>query len=292
MQSTSPEHINSTDPQAARLTLLACQLAIPAMITARERDAHLKLSAAKISQALEQRTADLVVLPELSAIDYSRAAFNALDKLSEALDGPSFTTWQQLARRYHTTIVYGFPRRSARGFHITIAAVNPAGELIGWYDKLHLAQYGASMEKEYFLGGQQLLVFEVNGFRCAPIICYDIRIPELSRTLTLQHEVDLILHCGAYYRDESFHTWHPFATTRALENQIYLLSLNRAGEHYGHSVCCLPWMDEQHSPILFPAHAECFRHIVIHAATLKQARQQYTFLQDRLASYTLKQSGK
>ena len=32
---------------------------------------------------------------------------------------------------------------------------------------------------------------------------------------------DVITHCGAYYRDASFHTWHSFATTRALENQVF-----------------------------------------------------------------------
>jgi len=47
------------------------------------------------------------------------------------------------------------------------------------------------------------------------------------------HDVDLILHVGAYARDESFYSWHAFAVTRAVENQFFVLSLNRAGTHFG-----------------------------------------------------------
>lgn len=268
-------------------TMLACQIAIPPMTSVAGRDAHLEHSAKKVCQSLEQAMADLVVLPELSSIDYARDTFAALDVLAEPLDGPSFQVWSAVARQYNTTIVYSFPRRSKQGVHISLAAVTPQGELQGYYDKLHLAQYGASMEKEYFLRGDHLMVFEVNGLRFAPIICYDIRIPELSRTLVVDHNVDVILHCGAYYRDESFHTWHAFATSRAIENQVYFLSLNRAGEHYGDSLFCYPWMDENHAPLAFPPHEEYFQLINLRSAEIKDARERYTFLSDRLASYDL-----
>ena len=83
-----------------------------------------------------------------------------------------------------------FPARVRAGRSSAIGVVGPDGEsCAGHYDKLHLAQYGASMEKEYFNRGNHLFhLFEVNGFRLSPIICYDIRIPELSRTLVVDHE--------------------------------------------------------------------------------------------------------
>ena len=141
--------------------------------------------------------------------------------------------WRSVAMDHNTHVAYGFARRDQEQFYISSAMVGPDGSLIGYYDKIHLCQYGASMEKEYFTSGQHLFTFTINGIKCAPIICYDIRIPELSRTLIVDQGVDVLLHCGAYYRDESFATWHDFATTRALENQAYLLSLNRAGKYYG-----------------------------------------------------------
>ena len=276
------------------LAILACQLAIPAMTTVAERDAHLCRSVAQVKQALQAhgRQVDLVVLPELSSIDYSAATFAQLTDLAERPNGPSFQAWREVAQDYATTVLFGFPRRDDTGCFISMAAVNPQGQLLGYYDKIHLAQFGASMEKAYFQRGSHLLLLDIQGFRLAPIICYDIRIPELSRTLVTEHGVDVILHCGAYFRDASFATWHAFATTRALENQVYLLSLNRAGLDYGHSVFCLPWMDEQTPPQVFPEHEACLRVLALDRSCIVAARQEYSFLADRLASYQLDVSGK
>lgn len=273
---------------AGTLTLLACQIDIPAMTTAPERDAHLEQSAAKVTTCLEasEDVVDLVVLPELSSLDYARETFENIDEMAEPLDGASFRTWREVAVAHDVFVVYGFARKGEGGPFISMAVVGPDGTLIGHYDKLHLAQYGASMEKEYFHRGDHVFVFDIKGFRLAPIICYDIRIPELSRTLVIDRNVDVILHCGAYYRDESFHTWHPFATTRAMENQVFFLSLNRAGANYGSSLFCPPWQDENTPPLAFSEREEDFRLITLDRETLRRVRAEYSFLTDRLADYT------
>lgn len=267
------------------LRLLACQIDIPAMTTAEERDTHLVLSATKVSVALREKPADLVVLPELSSIDYSRAAFGNLDALAEPLDGPSFACWRQVAQEFNCHIAYSFARVDDTGIYICLAVVNPTGALVGHYDKLHLAQYGASMEKEYFQRGDHMFTFKINGLTFAPIICYDIRIPELTRSLVLDHGTDVILHSGAYFRDRSFATWHDFTTTRALENQVFFLSLNRAGADYGNSRFCYPWMDENRLPVSFAEHDEQFLHLEIDPAEITAARETYSFLKDRLPDY-------
>ena len=268
------------------LRLLACQINIPEMTTSSERDAHLTRSADLVSKSLDNNHADLVVLPELSSIDYSRPAFERLDELAEPTDGPSFQTWSTIAQRYKTHIAYGFARRCDDGFHISTGVVGPDGSLLGYYDKLHLCQYGASMEKEYFTRGDHIFTFDVNGIKCAPIICYDIRIPELSRTLVVDHGVDLILHSGAYYRDESFATWHNFTTTRAMENQVYLLSLNRAGGSYGGSAMCYPWMDENTPRSEFSEYDEELRYFEADKSVINEVRENYTFIKDRLDDYS------
>ncbi|MFT5261233.1 MAG: putative amidohydrolase [Saprospiraceae bacterium] len=269
------------------LSVLACQIAVPVTINVAQRDAHLISSAHKVNQALTDQTAQLVVLPELSSIDYSREAFDQLNDLAEALDGPSFQCWSKVAKQHQAYIVYSFPYRDGNETYICIAVVDDEGELLDHYNKLHLAQYGASMEKGYFQRGKHIFIFQLGGFNIAPIICYDIRISELARTLTVDHNVDFILHCGAYYRDESFETWHPFAKTRAMENQVYLLSLNRAGTHYGQSLFCEPWIDEKNAAVEFDHHEEQFMRLELHKQVLLNARDNYTFLKDRLSTYNL-----
>lgn len=267
------------------LTLLACQIEIPHTDNAAARDKHLANTAAKIRNHLKTRKADLIALPELSSIDYSRMAFDHLDEIAEPLDGVSFQTWRSIAIEFGVYVSYGFARQDTTGPYISIAVVNPQGILAGFYDKLHLCHYGASMEKEYFNRGNHIFTFKVGNFTIAPIICYDIRIPELSRALTLKHGVDLILHCGAYYRDESFETWHSFTTARAMENQIFLLSLNRAGKNWGNSAFCRPWIDKNNPPVQFAQTDEDFRYLTIEKQELHRVREEYTFLKDRLADY-------
>ncbi|MEM7206582.1 MAG: carbon-nitrogen hydrolase family protein [Pseudomonadota bacterium] len=267
------------------LRVLACQILIPQTRTAAERDTFRNALIQKLRTCLNENPHDLVVLPELSTIEYSRESFNQLNDLAETLDGNSIQTFSALASEFACTIVFGMPRRNRDVFHISQIVIGPHGELIGHFDKLHMAQFGDSMEKEFFQRGDKLLTFDCAGFKVAPFICYDIRFPELSRTLCVDHGVQLILHCGAYARDESFDTWHHFAVTRALENQVYFLSLNRAGDHFGNSIFCSPWVDDDHPAELFAAHEEDFRSLVVDAAHIESVRNKYTFLADRLSRY-------
>lgn len=269
--------------------ILACQIEVPLMTTAEQRDVHVRRCASLVKARLDTEKIDLVVLPELSSIDYSRDAFASLAKLAEPLEGNSFMIWREVALACKCWVVFGFAHQTDSGYSIATCVVSPDGRCVGSYNKLHLAQFGDSMEKEYFTAGeQQLLVFDINGYRFAPIICYDIRFPELCRALVLDHKVDCIIHTGAYARDPSFYSWHAFATIRAIENQVYFLSLNRAGGHFGHSVFCPPWIDEDNQPLTFDEHNEQLSVVEIDRTSIETARTDYTFLQDRLADYQLK----
>ena len=67
------------------------------------------------------------------------------DEFPEPLDGPSFEVLRGLARDFGVTIVYGIPRRGDGDFRISQVAMGPDGEIIGFFDKIHIAQYGASI---------------------------------------------------------------------------------------------------------------------------------------------------
>lgn len=266
------------------LRLLACQLKIPALTTKVERNQHLQETAAKIRTRLSQQPVDLVILPELSSIDYARDTFDQLQVLAETDFGASFQIYSEIAKEFEVVIVYGYPGARGKTHTICQAAVGTDGKLLGVYEKLHIAHYGASMEKDYFVRGQKLMVFEHAGIRISPVICYDIRFPSLCQSLATKHRVQLILHCGAYFRDESFASWHPFAITRAMENQVYLLSLNRAGKNYGQSTFCPPWMDEQHPCAIFSETDEDFKYLTLDTREITRARA-VPFLKDRLYDY-------
>jgi len=270
------------------LRLLACQVAIPDVGSVGDRNRHVASVCERISNYLaESGPVDLIVLPELCTITYSREAFEMLDDLAEPLDGPSVTRFAELARAESAMVVFGMARRTDTGFRISQVILGETGKVVSCYDKMHLCQYGASCEKEFFERGEKMAIVGLKGWKIAPLICYDIRIPEMTRALVLEHHADLLLHCGAYFRDESFATWHSFVTTRAMENQTYLLSLNRAGSDYGESLFCSPWMDEKHPAVAFAEHAEQFRIFELDPDLPAEMRSMYTLLKDRQPKYSL-----
>mgnify|MGYP002836160216 FL=1 len=268
------------------LTVLACQVSVPPVQTPADRDAHVLALCERIRQYLNRTdTVDLIVLPELCTIEYSIGAFSHLDSLAEPIDGPSTQAFSRLAQDSGAMVVFGMARSTKQGFAISQIIIDGVGEVVGCYDKMHLCHYGASTEKDFFQPGERVVLVDLKGWCIAPIICYDIRIPELSRALTVDHDVNLLLHCGAYFRDESFSSWHSFAITRAMENQVYLLSLNRAGADYGGSIFCPPWIDDDQPAQYFETHDEDFRHLELDPALLLDVRSQYTFLKDRHLAY-------
>ena len=277
------------------VTLLACQIDVPAMTTATERDAHTDRVAAAIDGELTAGgPVDLVVLPELGTLEYARSCFDQIDEMAESLeDSPTINRLRQVAMAHRTPVLAGIARQAdPQGpagaanitHYITQTLIGADGGIAGLYDKLHIAQFGDSTEKDYFTRGDRLLVFEAGGFTFGTIICYDIRIPELSRILARRHGVDVILHPTAFCRDETFHTWHAFATTRAVENQVYFASVNRAGTDFGESMLIEPWMDET-VPLQRLGTDETFARWTLSRATLDHARAQYPFLQDAREDY-------
>lgn len=303
MTKKSPEALDekARDCQLeGRVTVLACQLDVPAnMQTALQRDQHLQRTAELIDQQLQERSADVVLLPELSSVSYTRHCFSNPQIFAERPGGISFDYLAPVAKKHGASLLYGAPRivtmatieKSAHepenptSLTICQFIIDANGQPAGTFDKLHLAQYGASMEKDYFERGKGLNHFDVNGMRLAPQICYDMRFADFAKTQAVQHKVQAVLHCVAFYRDESFYSWPAFVIARAMENQIYWLSLNRAGENFGGSVFCTPWVDED-TPVQVLGTAEQCLYIELQQAEIDRVRSDYTFTSDRLADYS------
>ena len=242
---------------------------------------------ANISNAIEAINSspghDIYVLPELSSSGYGVDVFRTLDDLAEDVKGPSFRAFSDLARRRNCFICYSFPRRAGeRRFNISASVVDRNGNLAAHYDKLHVCSTGVCCEKDYFSHGEgPLAAFDVNGIKVGLAICYDIRFPELTRHLTLQRDISLLLHPGGWPRDKGFHTWHMFLQVRAMENSIYIMSTNWAGPDSGCTAFCPPFIDGGQCKLekLGTAPGVLTGTVDIHY--LKKVRRMYPYLMDR-----------
>ena len=183
---------------------------------------------------------DVVVLPETW-----NTGFFPKD-LSPCADRDGERTkavFSALAKELHVNIVCGsVANRRADGFYNTAYVFDRDGAVVAEYDKTHL--FTPSGEHEYFRSGGHTCRFELDGKRCGLIICYDIRFPELTRTMTLEG-ADLLFVVAQWPSARTMHL-ETLARARAIENQMFLAlcnSVGTAGETHcgGHSAVIDPW---------------------------------------------------
>ena len=194
----------------------------------------------------------LYVMAELSTCGYDDSVFHRVDEFAEDLnEGPSAKFMGALAKEVGAHLCYGIVRRTVSGsgadgakqpspLRICQVVMGPTGKVQCSYDKLHLCHFGDCAENSYFSPGDRTCAFEVRGVRIGLLICYDIRFPELCRQYAWGPDAcQVLLHPAAFVRDTAFHSWHAFATTRALENQVSdsLLSSTRTSHPHLHRLC-------------------------------------------------------
>jgi predicted amidohydrolase len=164
----------------------------------------------------------LVVLPEMFATGFS-------SNLSETLEnevGPTELFLQEIARSFGVTVVGGLVTAGAEGRGRNQAlAIGPAGEILTRYTKMRPFSLGG--EGRVHEAGTGPVVFDCGGMRVAPLICYDLRFPELARE-AVRLGAEVLVYIAAWPIRRQHH-WITLLQARAIENQAYVIGVNRCG---------------------------------------------------------------
>lgn len=111
------------------------------------------------------------------------------------------------------------------------------GKIRAHYDKKHLFSFGN--EPKHYTPGNQRIVLNYKGVNVLPFVCYDLRFPVWCRNV---EKADIMLFV-ANWPQVRIHAWDTLLQARAIENQCYVLGVNRVGEdgnnvyHNGNSAC-------------------------------------------------------
>ena len=216
--------------------------------TERERQAWVVLALFERIDRLLRRaqTCDLLVLPELCNSGYNFRSHDQAWETSEEVASSTFIRYlATVCREQGMHIVSGFNERDDGALYNAAVLVGPAG-YIGTYRKLHLFMN----EKDYFQPGNTgLPVFDIGVCTVGMLICFDRTFPEAWRTLALKGaEIVFVPVCSWGLRGDAFQTE---LQTRALENQIFVVAVNKAGfeqvenedggrDHFGRSCIVNP----------------------------------------------------
>jgi 5-aminopentanamidase len=195
-----------------------------------EKEHNLDACRARLEQAATAG-AELLVLPECAIPGYMYDSAEEALPFAEEIPGPSSEALERECRRLGTHVVCGLLERDGDVLHNAAVLVGPDG-LIGTYRKTHLPFLGVD---RFVVPGDELTVFDTPLGRIGVEICYDLRFPEVTRTLALKG-ADLVAHPTNFPMAAKVQT-EVITLARAAENRVYLLTANRVGKERWGEFC-------------------------------------------------------
>ncbi len=169
----------------------------------------------------------LVVLPEMFSTGFSMH----VDRVAEGEPSQVEAFLGELAQRYGAAVLGGLATRAvdetgvAKGRNELLAVAEDGRQLVR-YQKIRTFRYGD--EHRYYKRGTQVVTFPWGGLSICPLICYDLRFPELFRRgAAMGAQVFVVIASWPSLRVDH---WLALLRARAIENQAYVVGVNRCGE--------------------------------------------------------------
>ncbi|WP_293268870.1 amidohydrolase [Neptunomonas sp.] len=222
-------------------------------------------------QPLKGKT-DLVILPEM----FTTCFMMNPEEHSEPMKGGTLAWMKAQAVQLEAAICGSVAMQENDDYINRMLLVTPRGD-VQYYDKSHLFRMGN--EHQHYRGGTERVIFEYAGWRILPTICYDLRFPVFMRC---QSDYDLAI-CVANWPAPRRNPWRTLLQARAIENQCYMLGVNRVGEdgvglHYSGDSLAVNFKGEL---ILDKPQGESFvETITVHLSEVQQFREVFPAWQD------------
>lgn len=195
-----------------------------------EKELNLEACLARLEEAAAAG-AQLLVLPECAIPGYMFDSAEEALPLAEEIPGPSTEALEEACRRLDVWVVCGLLERDSDQLRNAAVLVGPNG-LTGTYWKTHLPFLGVDRFVE---PGDELNVYDTPLGRIGLEICYDLRFPEVTRTLALKG-AEIVAHPTNFPMAAKVQT-EVITLARAAENRIYLLTANRVGKERRGEFC-------------------------------------------------------
>lgn len=173
-----------------------------------------------LEQARE-KGADMILFPEMSMTGFSMHP----EKIGETREDPvTLRFFQEQAGKYGLHIGIGYVEYCLPKSYNRYAIISPSGEILADYRKIHPFTFGT--EAVHYAGGSSLAFCRVKEFTVSPLICYDLRFPELFEIASERAELIVVPANWPSDRREHFMT---LLKARAIEDQCFVAGVNRVG---------------------------------------------------------------
>lgn len=221
--------------------------------------------------ALKGKT-DLILLPEMFNTGFTMN----VEKCAERMDGMTMGWMYDTAKSFDCVVAGTLIIEEEGKFYNRFVWMSPDGSFVH-YDKRHL--FGMAGEDKVFTPGNSRIMLKLKGWKICPMICYDLRFPVWSRNQ--EEGYDLLVYTASWPDKRSAH-WRALIPARAIENQAFVIGVNRVGHdgnevyYSGGSMCISPLGDV----VYYKPEDEDLYTFTLNPKDLENAREQFPFLQD------------
>jgi predicted amidohydrolase len=202
-----------------------------------------------------------------------------VDSVAESYGGETEQFLAATAKEFGIYLIAGAPMRGRDGRARNKALVfSPAGELLAFYAKMRPFTPGG--EKEHYVAGEHSVTFRWHEITVSPFVCYDLRFPELFREAAAAHRPELFAVIASW-PDKRIHHWVALLQARAIENQAYVIGVNRIGKDPYYTYCGRSLIVDPQGTILADAGTvETFISANLDLPNLQKYREGLPFLAD------------
>jgi predicted amidohydrolase len=239
-----------------------------------DKAANLQMLEQKIN-SMEQKT-ELVILPEMFSTGFSMQP----EIYAETMEGET-VQWMQRVSKENGIILTGSVIIEEEGNYFNrLIWMLPNGQM-GQYNKRHLFAYAE--EDKFYTPGNKRLIASVKGWKINLQVCYDLRFPVWARQQSTETntEYDVLIYV-ANWPEKRNHAWKTLLCARAIENQCYVIGVNRVGNdgnniyHSGNSLV----IDPLGQVLYHMADEEDINTITLSKEKLEEVRTRFPFWKD------------
>jgi omega-amidase len=238
-----------------------------------KKTANLEMFSKKLA-AIPARSTDLIVLPEMFNTGFTMKTH----EFGESGHALTLEWMAQQSTEKKAVVVGSLIVEENKRYYNRLIWMEPDGTFQK-YDKRHLFRMGK--EDEHFTPGNKRLIVELKGWKICPMVCYDLRFPVWSRNVDFENQesrtktssYDLLIYI-ANWPEKRNHAWKTLLQARAIENQAYVVGVNRVGTD-GHSI------DHSGDSAVMDAKGEIISHIPARQEYLEEVELNY----DKLMAY-------
>jgi omega-amidase len=194
-----------------------------------DKKANLGMLSKKI-ESIKEKT-EVIILPEMFNTGFSMKP----EIFAEEMNSETVQWMKKIAVEKKVILTGSIMAKEDNKYFNRLIWMLPNGEH-GVYDKRHLFAYGN--EHTHFSAGNKRLIASAKGWKINPQVCYDLRFPVWARQIPLslekegvgvRLEYDLLIYV-ANWPEQRTHAWKTLLTARAIENQCYVVGVNRVGD--------------------------------------------------------------